>query len=108
MLSNAAAPSALEPALGVTDKAIPLANKIPPADKTLHPKIEACLVFMAWSPLEAHTDAPIRSGSRRRRFPVAAKTALATAGATGGTPGSPTPPGFSVLCTMCVSTRGMS
>jgi len=48
IVSNAATPAALEPAeLGVTDKAIPLANKIRLADKMLHPKIEACLIFMA-------------------------------------------------------------
>ena len=35
-------------------------------------------------------------GSSRRRSPVAAKIALATAGATGGTPGSPTPAGGAV------------
>lgn len=33
------------------------------------------------------------NGSRRTRFPVNAKKALATAGAIGGTPGSPTPVG---------------
>jgi len=33
-----------------------------------------------------------RSGRLRRRIPVAAKMALATAGAIGGVPGSPTPP----------------
>ena len=33
-----------------------------------------------------------RSGRLRRRLPVAANTALATAGAIGGVPGSPTPP----------------
>ena len=49
-----------------------------------------------------------RSGSRRRRLPVAAKTAFATAGAIGGTPGSPTPLGRSVLETMCTSTLGAS
>ena len=31
------------------------------------------------------------------RFPEAAKTALAIAGAIGGNPGSPTPPGFSLF-----------
>ena len=36
-------------------------------------------------------------GSRRIRFPVAAKIAFAIAGATGGTPGSPTPVGGSLL-----------
>ena len=35
-------------------------------------------------------------GSLRIRFPVAANTALATAGASGGTPGSPMPPGWTV------------
>src|SRR5258706_1607136 len=48
------------------------------------------------------------SGSRRSLCPVAAKTAFATAGATGGTPGSPTPLGRSVLGTMCTSTTGIS
>ena len=38
-------------------------------------------------------------GSSRRRSPVAAKIALATAGATGGTPGSPTPAGGASLST---------
>ena len=33
-----------------------------------------------------------RNGSVRRRFPVSANTALATAGAIGGVPGSPAPP----------------
>lgn len=42
------------------------------------------------------------------RRPVAAKTALATAGATGGTPGSPTPPGGSRLGRMYTSTKGIS
>ena len=37
----------------------------------------------------------MRIGSRRIRLPVAAKIALVTAGATGGTAGSPTPPHFS-------------
>src|ERR1700732_639367 len=49
-----------------------------------------------------------RIGSRRMRFPVAAKIALASAGATGGTPGSPTPVGFTVLGTMCTSIFGDS
>src|SRR5579864_1841781 len=49
-----------------------------------------------------------RIGSRRIRFPVAAKIALATAGATLGTPGSPTPAIFSLLGTICVSTFGTS
>src|SRR5262249_40684350 len=33
-----------------------------------------------------------RMGNLRKRLPVTAKIALASAGATGGTPGSPTPP----------------
>ena len=49
------------------------------------------------------TFAPI--GMLRRRLPVAAKTALASAGANGGRPGSPTPPacvpgGASTMCTV--------
>ena len=49
-----------------------------------------------------HTVGPI--GSARRRLPVAAKMALQSAGANGGTPGSPTPlGGTSMPCsTMCV------
>ncbi len=42
----------------------------------------------------------LRIGSRRMGLPVAAKMALQTAGAIGGVPGSPTPPGGSLLCTM--------
>ena len=45
-------------------------------------------------------------GSERRRSPVRANRALATAGANGGTPGSPTPPGGSWLGTSHVSTTG--
>ena len=41
-----------------------------------------------------------RIGNLRTGVPVSAYTALATAGAIGGTPGSPTPPGGSVLGTM--------
>ena len=41
-----------------------------------------------------------RIGKRRMRLPVAAKIALVRAGAAGGTPGSPTPVGFSSLGTM--------
>ena len=44
----------------------------------------------------------------RMRLPVAAKIALTTAGAIGGVPGSPMPPGVSVLGTMCTSTLGIS
>src|SRR6185437_2821097 len=48
------------------------------------------------------------SGSTRSRLPVAAASALATAGAIGGTPGSPTPVGLSVDGTMCTSMAGIS
>lgn len=48
------------------------------------------------------------SGRRRRRFLVSAKSAFVRAGATGGTPGSPTPVDGSVLGTMCTSTKGIS
>ena len=49
-----------------------------------------------------------RNGSRRRRLPVAEKTAFATAGAITGTPGSPTPPGAASLSMMCTMTSGIS
>ena len=48
------------------------------------------------------------SGSLRMRLPVAAKIAFATAGAIAGVPGSPIPPGASVLGTICTSTFGIS
>ena len=48
------------------------------------------------------------AAAARSRLPVAAKTAFATAGAIGGVPGSPTPPVFSRLSTMCTSTFGIS
>ena len=40
------------------------------------------------------------SGNSRTRFPVAAYTALHSAGTNGGTPGSPTPAGAALLWTM--------
>ncbi len=49
-----------------------------------------------------------RKGNCRSRFPVAANTAFATAGAIGGVPGSPQPPILSVLGTMYTSTFGIS
>ncbi len=48
------------------------------------------------------------NGSERKRSPVAAKIAFDTAGATGGTPGSPIPVGASADGTICTSTAGMS
>src|ERR1700730_12973846 len=50
----------------------------------------------------------VEKGSTRWRLPVAAKTALATAGPIGATPGSPTPVGASVEGTIWTSTFGMS
>ncbi len=49
-----------------------------------------------------------RLGRARRRVPVAANTASATAGAIGGTPISPIPAGGSEFVTMCTSTSGIS
>jgi hypothetical protein len=48
------------------------------------------------------------NGSVRTRRPVAANSALATAGAIAGTPASPTPLGGRFVGTMWTSTRGMS
>ena len=45
-------------------------------------------------------------GKERIRRPVAANIALATAGAMGGVPGSPTPPIFSPLWMICTSVSG--
>src|SRR2546430_11212088 len=49
-----------------------------------------------------------RMGNRRIGLPVAAKIALHTAGAIGGGPGSPAPPGASLLGMMWTSTSGMA
>ncbi len=49
-----------------------------------------------------------RSGKLLTLFPVSVKSAFITAGAIGGTPGSPTPPIFSVLSSICTSTCGIS
>src|ERR1700730_12825942 len=48
------------------------------------------------------------TGSLRRRFPVRAKIAFTTAGAIVDVPGSPIPPGSSLLSTMWTSTAGAS
>src|ERR1700738_374413 len=48
------------------------------------------------------------SGSFRTRLPVAAKTALASAGAVTAVPGSPMPPGGSPFRTRCTSIAGVS
>ncbi len=48
------------------------------------------------------------SGRLRRRWPVSANNAFATAGAMGGVPGSPTPPGRSLPATISVSMTGHS
>jgi hypothetical protein len=49
-----------------------------------------------------------RSGSSRSRRPVSTNNAFASAGATGGVPGSPTPPGARSLGTMWTSIAGVS
>ena len=56
----------------------------------------------------AHADVQCQTtrGNARWRLPVSANKALATAGANGGTPGSPTPAGARVLGTIHVSTTG--
>ena len=51
-----------------------------------------------WGLARAHEPfAAVRSGSLRTRFPVAANTALTMAGAIAAVPGSPIPPGASLL-----------
>ena len=55
-----------------------------------------------------YVSVPTAKGSVRMRLPVAAKTALLSAGPIGGTPGSPTPVGFSVEGKMWTSTFGIS
>ena len=47
-----------------------------------------------------YTNFGFEIGSSRTRFPFAAKMALVSAGAIGGSPGSPTPPGGASLSTM--------
>lgn len=51
---------------------------------------------------------PERNGRRRTARPVSRRQALATAGPTGGTPGSPTPVGGSADSTIATSTAGIS
>jgi hypothetical protein len=58
--------------------------------------------------LEAIEPGQSAKGSARSRLPVSANTALATAGAIGGVPGSPAPPILSVDATIAVSIRGAS
>src|ERR1700676_3874722 len=62
----------------------------------------------AWVDAESYVSVPLANGSVRMRLPEAAKTALLSAGPIGGTPGSPTPVGFSVEGTMWTSTIGIS
>jgi hypothetical protein len=57
---------------------------------------------------QARLSSSVRIGSVRMRLPVSAKIALQRAGATGGTPGSPRPPGAAPESRMCVSTTGIS
>ena len=63
---------------------------------------------LAYSDFFLHATPALENGSTWMRLPVAANMALATAGPTGATPGSPTPLGGSVDGTMCTSTFGIS
>src|ERR1700681_1365099 len=54
--------------------------------------------------LSTYTNFVFDNGNSRTRLPVAANTALYSAGAKGGTPGSPTPAGGASLFTICTST----
>jgi hypothetical protein len=67
------------------------------------PNIAAIVPYLVFCSLHAYyaafNDAG-SMGSARIRFPVAAKMALQSAGAMGGTPGSPTPPGGALLSKM--------
>ena len=61
--------------------------------------------------LAVHAQAASSAGLKGRRvrcLPVAAAMALATAGAAGGTPGSPMPVGAALEGTICTSTTGIS
>ena len=58
------------------------------------------------APRRRYTFSP--KGSLVSHLPVAAAMAFATAAATGATPGSPTPVGFALDATICVSTFGIS
>ena len=60
------------------------------------------------APRQADTIPARANGRRVTTGPPARATALATAGASGGTPGSPTPVGAAVLGTMNTSTAGIS
>jgi len=68
------------------------------ADFALRPKAAGYAFF----------NIPGSIGRLRMRLPVAAKIAFVTAGAIGGVPGSPTPPGASPLGTRCTSMTGIS
>ncbi|MCY1376269.1 hypothetical protein D9M69_637470 [compost metagenome] len=59
----------------------------------VRPLIFSVVVVVVMGVFPVRGDQASRSGRLRRRWPVNANTALATAGAMGGVPGSPTPPG---------------
>jgi hypothetical protein len=75
---------------------------------TESPKGGATLVIAGSSPRPSYARSSGRIGRRRTRLPVAAKIALHSAGATGGTVNSPAPVGGSSLGMMCTSTAGIS
>ncbi len=56
-------------------------------------------ILKAFIDFDNYTNFVFLIGNSRIRFPVAAKIALHSAGAMGGTPGSPTPAGASLLAT---------
>ena len=77
-------------------------NKVASGPTT--PSMVLPLIFSACR-CPVHTN---RKGKLRSRWPVNANSALATAGAIGGTPGSPTPSGWAVLGMMSVCITGHS
>ena len=77
------------------------------SDDRAWPRVWLQLLLTTVTP-HARRNSSARIGKRRIRLPVAAKTALVTAEKMPGVDTSPTPPGFSVLGTMWVSTTGAS
>ena len=57
---------------------------------------------------QARAPSALANGISRNRWPVRAKIAFASAGAIGGTPGSPAPACFSRLATISTCVRGVS
>ncbi len=75
------------------------------------PRVSSSPRRAAWRALPHGSSSPYPTrpiGNRRTRVPVAAKRALHTAGAIGGSPASPTPPGGASLRTSWTSICGVS